>query len=568
MNDYLELYLESGLAPTIGNMERRDFVYSSARTLINTYPHLQTDSAFSQQNTATFTLPQAEYRVQSQNGEDGILAEIFSRIGVDSKIFVEFGIQNGSEGNCVFLADWCGWSGLFIEADLQQFKPLFLKYSQNPRIQTFKNFVSSQNINELLVLAGITKEIDLISIDVDGDDFWIWKAINKVSPRVVVIEMNGSILPQDVIVQPRNSPPWNGTSAYGASVSALKKLGEYLGYSLIHTDLAGVNSFFVRKDLVHHFPEANEVAIRSTNHSLLGHRHPPASLKHFVDLAKNFDEIIEEPNIPAVETNELQVQFVHDHALGDFLFPADDQIISRSIRNDGIWEPREVQWLKENVPPGSNCLNIGANVGYFTCLMSQLAGDSGQVVSIEPNPKLIPLLKSNVNRLARPTVEIFECAAGNKTGQIDLYLNERNFGDSRVYNPKITQDGYHPAEHGFDEIIKTVSVPIRKVDEIIGDKQIDVALIDTQGWDHEVLRGMQNIISLWHPRILVEFSPSWIASLGEDPAKVLMEYQSWGYRLGSPDLDLGQNPSAEAVLREIELCPAYYINISLTPISL
>ena len=547
-------------------MEPRDRIYSSARVLIDTYPFLRIDSVLSQKTSAYFSLPQSEYRVQSQNGEDGVLAEIFSRIGTESKIFVEFGIQNGSEGNCVFLADWCGWSGLFIEADLEQFKALNLKYSQNPKIQTFKNFVTSQNINELLLIAGMPQEIDLISIDVDGDDFWIWNAINTVTPRVVVIEMNGSISPGDVIIQPPHNPPWNGTSAYGASVAALAMLGEHLNYSLVHTEMAGVNAFFVRNDLLHYFPEAEQVSIHSSNHFLLSQRHPPSSLAHFVDLSKNFGEILQNANQPPIETNQLSVQFVHDNFLGDFLFPAEDQIISRSIRNDGIWEPLEVQWLKENVEPGAKCINVGANVGYFTCLMSQIVGDAGKVYSVEPNPYLIPLLKSNVNRLARPNVELFECAAGTEAGIVDLYLNERNFGDSRVFNPKITQDGYHPAEHGFDEIIKTVSVPIRRIDEIVGEAKIDVALIDTQGWDHQVLRGMRNIISLWHPKILVEFSPAWIASLGEDPAQVLLEYKSWGYRLGSPDLELGPDPTPQEVLKQIELSPTYYINISLSPI--
>jgi len=219
-----------------------------------------------------------ELRVFSQNGEDGLLAEILRRTGAPSRHFVEFGVESGREGNCVYLADVAGWRGLFIEAEEEMYGRLADKYAAAPAVRTLRAEVSTTNIEQLFAQAEVPAEPDVISIDVDGQDYWLWQAIESYRPRILVIEYNSALDPRTRLVHP-NEPGhgWGGTDYYGASVGALQSLAAEKGYRLIHTDLSGVNAFFVRSDLDGDaFPPAEEVAIRGTpNYYQRGVRHPP-----------------------------------------------------------------------------------------------------------------------------------------------------------------------------------------------------------------------------------------------------------------------------------------------------
>jgi hypothetical protein len=220
-------------------------------------------------------LTASELRVFSQNGEDGVLAEIFDRIGAGGGGFVEFGIQDGTEGNTVFLAQVLGWSGAYLEADDAAFAALERRFAANPRVRTLHAAVEPDTAEALFAQAGVPPEPDLVSIDVDGNDYWIWRALNAYRPRVVVIEYNGAFDPRERRVMPYTPGfRWDGTSAYGASLGALEDLAAEKGYRLVHTELAGVNAFFVREDLAADLPSGDSVPRRSGNHVLMGLGHP------------------------------------------------------------------------------------------------------------------------------------------------------------------------------------------------------------------------------------------------------------------------------------------------------
>ena len=217
-----------------------------------------------------------ELRVFSQNGEDGVIEEIMRRIGIGPRHFVEFGVESGIEGNCVFLADVLGWSGLFMEADPARFADLEGKYRHRPQVRTVRALVHPSNVNGLLRDAGVPEEPDVLSIDVDGIDLWIWAAIAGVRARVVVIEYNSSLDPAAALTQPLEPPmAWDGTAYFGASLGALRRVAAARGYRLVHTDVAGVNAFFVRADLAAPFPEEAAVPVRAPNYFLRGTGHPP-----------------------------------------------------------------------------------------------------------------------------------------------------------------------------------------------------------------------------------------------------------------------------------------------------
>jgi len=198
------------------------------------------------------------YKVYSQNDEDGIINEIFKRIGITNKIFVEFGVQDGLESNCHFLL-FNGWRGLWLdgsEENIRKLKEYFPEPISTKQLTAINAFITVENINNLIegVFSG---EIDLLSIDIDGNDYWIWQAIKCIQPRVVVIEYNAKFPPPcEWVMEYEPNHIWDGSDKYGASLKSLELLGDKLGYRLVGTSICGVNAFFVKKELAKDlFPE-------------------------------------------------------------------------------------------------------------------------------------------------------------------------------------------------------------------------------------------------------------------------------------------------------------------------
>ena len=192
------------------------------------------------------------FKVYSQNDEDGIIEEIFNRIGTTNKLFIEFGVENGLQSNCHYLLHK-GWRGLWIEGNENYFNEIFRRFFPVIRIGQLgciNAFITKDNINELIRSAEVSGEIDLLSIDIDGNDYYVWEAINVVRPRVVVIEYNAKFPPNHEWKMAYNEKHvWDGSDCQGASLKALELLGRKLGYRLVGTNLNGVNAFFVRQEL-------------------------------------------------------------------------------------------------------------------------------------------------------------------------------------------------------------------------------------------------------------------------------------------------------------------------------
>ncbi len=219
-------------------------------------------------------LARSELRACSQNGEDGVLTEVLRRTGVSARpFFVEFGIESGFEGNCVFLADVLGWDGAFMEADPAHHAALAAKYDANPRVRTLRAAVTPGNISALFASLDVPSEPDVVSIDIDGVDYWVWRGLEGYRPRVLVVEYNGSLGTRDALVVPEDFGGWDGSNYFGASIAALERLGRARGYTLVHTEMTGANAFFVRDDLAPAFPEP--ALIRSANYGLRAVAHPP-----------------------------------------------------------------------------------------------------------------------------------------------------------------------------------------------------------------------------------------------------------------------------------------------------
>jgi hypothetical protein len=196
------------------------------------------------------SLNEFEARVTSQNGEDGIVAEIFRRIGTTNRYFVEFGVGDGHECNTAQFA-LSGWSGLMLEGNPADAASLAKRYASFGSLRVAQVFITAENIASIFESHGVSKEFDIMSIDVDGNDYWIWRARSGYRPRVVVIEYNSAYPPPRRWVMRYNPDHrWDKTTYYGASLSSFDALGKELGYSLLGTDVTGVNAFFVRHDVL------------------------------------------------------------------------------------------------------------------------------------------------------------------------------------------------------------------------------------------------------------------------------------------------------------------------------
>jgi hypothetical protein len=196
----------------------------------------------------------AEFKVFSQWGEDGILQHIFRRVAAPKKIFVEFGVENYLESNTRFLLVNDNWSGLVIDGsseNVTSIKADDIYWRYNLKAETA--FITRDNINDLIRRNGIHGDIGLLSIDIDGNDYWVWEAIDCIQPRVVVAEYNYRFGSKRAVTVPyaadfERSAAHHSNIYFGASLAALCLLGKRKGYAFVGCNKAGNNAFFLRNE--------------------------------------------------------------------------------------------------------------------------------------------------------------------------------------------------------------------------------------------------------------------------------------------------------------------------------
>jgi hypothetical protein len=186
-------------------------------------------------------------QIYSQNGEDGIIAEIFHRIGPQNRFFIEIGIQNGLQNNTRFLLEQ-GWRGLWIEGsatDVQAAAGTFARYIEGGQLRIVHCVTTPENINEIVGSTGLPPEIDFLSVDIDRQTHFVWEAMTT-KARVHCVEYNGSIPPsRDLWVPYDPAKAWDGTNFFGAGLKTLERIGRLKGVNLVGCDLSGLNAFFV-----------------------------------------------------------------------------------------------------------------------------------------------------------------------------------------------------------------------------------------------------------------------------------------------------------------------------------
>lgn len=242
-----------GQRPVEGVLQSLSLIYSALRA----------QNAFQGQQQIASILADERYadprrlerfgaKFYSQNDEDGIIREIFRRIGVTNQQFLEFGVENGLENNSLLLLH-AGWKGVWLEASddhVAAIRSRFAPVLETGDLRVRQTLVTRDNINDLIVELELPEELDLLSIDIDSNDYYVFEAVSAIRPRVVAIEYNAHFPPPiRAVVKYDENLRWRRTDYFGASLESLTALAERKGYHLVGCSITGTNAFFVRADL-------------------------------------------------------------------------------------------------------------------------------------------------------------------------------------------------------------------------------------------------------------------------------------------------------------------------------
>jgi hypothetical protein len=212
-------------------------------------------STLNNQKENIASLDEVEFQVFSQRGEDGIIQYIINKIDIPNKVFIEFGVETYTESNTRFLLMNNNWSGLVLDGskkNIDFIKNDFIYWKYD--ITAIKSFITKDNINNLISNYTKTEDIGLLSVDIDGNDYWVWQSIEKIRPRIVICEYNSVFGSKEKVTVPYKenfirSKEHYSELYFGASLAAFCDLADKKGYDFIGTTSAGVNAYFVRKDL-------------------------------------------------------------------------------------------------------------------------------------------------------------------------------------------------------------------------------------------------------------------------------------------------------------------------------
>jgi hypothetical protein len=196
------------------------------------------------------SLTRAYAQVYSQNGEDGMTAEIFRRIGVQDRFFVEIGIENGLQCNTRLLLE-AGWRGVWLEGSEKKAREAeqhFRPFIESGSLKIAAGLIGPDNVEAILDQMGVPARFDYLSLDIDQHTHHIWRAMKR-EARVACIEYNASIPPSMAIEVPFDpAKSWDGSNWYGAGLKTLELIGAAKRMRLVGCDMVGVNAFLVTAD--------------------------------------------------------------------------------------------------------------------------------------------------------------------------------------------------------------------------------------------------------------------------------------------------------------------------------
>jgi len=243
---------------------------------------------FALRGSAPASLPSfrdVSFRCYSQFEEDGILLFIFSLVGERTRRVVEIGAGNGRECMAANLIINHGWQGYLFDGDAENLAKgsNFFAHHADTSVMPpiFRHaWITAENVNDVLRQAGAEGEIDLLSLDIDGNDYWVWKAISIIHPRVCVFETH-DIIPGDMALTIPYDPqfsawdkPYPDSEFRSVSLKAMVNVSREKGYRLVGSHRRGFNVFFMRDGVGRdHFPEVSIASVHDNPWTRYGQLH-------------------------------------------------------------------------------------------------------------------------------------------------------------------------------------------------------------------------------------------------------------------------------------------------------
>ena len=423
------------------------------------YPYVRTNNAIK------------EEKVSSQNGEDGVLKSIFNAIGHGTKKYLEFG-AHAHENNTSFLRTEFGWSGVMWDG-----------VHESHNIGLHKEFITRENIHELCDKYNISASLDLLSIDLDYNDYHLWEEIaKKITPRVVVIETNSQFGPNMSQTVPYDATAvWDGTNHFGATPRALQALGHKLGYALVYAESSGTNLFFVHRSCNPKFKNQDnlDALFRAPAYGIYpSPTYPPKWIK-------------------GLSTKTFNTEF------GIITLPITDMYITPTFEAGNYWEVDTIRALKSHVPAHRNMLEIGGHCGTSTLAYASYV--KGKQYVFEPQTDMFNLLKTNVrvNGLD-DKIQCIQEAAFCFTGEICLHAVDLDGNKGRLVK-ELTENG-EPCNYGGIGIgTGGDKATCLKLDDNM-EKFDNIGFIhcDAQGSEPFIFWGAQKFLAANRPVILFE----------------------------------------------------------------
>lgn len=197
-----------------------------------------------------------EFKVFSQWGEDGIIQFLVSNLKIRNQTFIEFGVEDFFESNCRFLMMKNNWAGYVIDGsskNIDRLKSSYFYWKYN--LQSKVSFITSENINSILDESGFQKDLGILSVDIDGVDYYVLNELERWMPSILIVEYNGIFGISRPVSVPYDANFYRGNKHYsnlyyGANLSAFLHIANRKGYALVGTNSVGSNAFFVRRDLL------------------------------------------------------------------------------------------------------------------------------------------------------------------------------------------------------------------------------------------------------------------------------------------------------------------------------
>lgn len=456
----------------------------------------------------------------SAHDEDGIISEIFRRIGTSNKFFVEIGAGDGRENNSLYLL-LQNWNGFWLEANPQAVASslsLWKEYVLNHSLQIAKAQINQANIAGILSDLRVPENPDFLSLSVFDSSYHLLDGCLKaIKPSVISIKYDTNLGPQVALVGNKQTGKTEADTRIGTSLKAIEMLGKAYGYSLVGCSTFGGSAFLVKSEML-----GNKFSGPFTSETLfepLRPRQKPLKPAGYLEAVCTSENLLssDKGSVTQGFMPSLYCEGVENNV---FISPA-DQVIGRGILLNAEWEPFIAQLIKQIVKPGDIVFDIGANIGCHAVSAGKQVGPKGQVLAIEPEPHNFELLNRNlqINECSNQ-VATFRMALSDRNGEIFMGLSDWNMGDHRICldtsNSKSSTTNGEPERKLIP--LKSMTLDDFAAKELkpeLSQNPIKLIKIDTQGAEVCIFRQGQK--TLQRTQVLIsEYWPYGLKQLGCD----------------------------------------------------